>query len=91
MDVLAARCRAVIAPYAGGKETEQTERARLLSADGPLQVVWEEDLSAAALADAVEAAMDAPRPDASAIRTDGAVESARILGEMAGQAGSQGH
>lgn len=91
MDVLAARCRAVIAPYAGGKETEQTERGRLLSADGPLQVVWEEDLSAAALADAVEAAMDAPRPDASAIRTDGAVESARILGEMAGQAGSQGH
>ncbi len=83
MDVLAARCRAVIAPYAGGKETEQTERARLLSADGALQVVWEEDLSAERLAAAVEAAMDGPRPDANAIDTTGAGTSAEILGGLA--------
>lgn len=83
MDVLAAKVRAVIAPYAGGKETEQTERARLLSADGALQVVWEEELSALRLAEAVDAAMAGPQPDADRIDTDGAAASARLLAAVA--------
>lgn len=83
MDVLAAKVRAVIAPYAGGKETEQTARARLLSEQGALQVVWEEDLSAARLAEAVDAAMAGPRPDADRIDTDGAGASARLLATLA--------
>ena len=83
MDVLAAKVRAVIAPYAGGKETEQTERARLLSARGALQVVWEEDLSAGRLTAAIEAAMAGPRPDAVGIDTNGAAASADILSRLA--------
>ena len=80
MDVLAAKVRAVIAPYAGGKETEQT---RLLSARGALQVVWEEDLSAGRLTAAIEAAMAGPRPDAAGIDTNGAAASADILSRLA--------
>jgi predicted glycosyltransferase len=83
MDVLAARVRAVIAPYAGGKETEQTLRAGLLRDRGALQVVWEDELSAGRLASAVEAALDGPRPDAAGIKTDGAAVSARLLAALA--------
>lgn len=86
MDVLAARVRAVIAPYAGGKETEQTLRAELLRARGALQVVREDELSPTRLADAVEAALDGPRPDAAGIRTNGAAVSADMLaGLVAGR------
>lgn len=81
MDVLAANVRSVIAPYAGGKETEQTLRASLLSKRGNLQVVWEQDLSADSLAQAVEAALDGPRPDAAGLMTEGAALSARLLAE----------
>lgn len=82
MDVLAAKVRAVIAPYAGGKETEQTLRAGLLRDRGALQVVWEEELSPERLADAVEAALDGPRPDAAGIKTTGASVSAAALADM---------
>lgn len=82
MDVLAARARAVIAPYAGGKETEQTLRASVLSRRGALQVVWEHDLSPHSLARAADAALDGPPPDASGIDTDGAARSARILADL---------
>jgi predicted glycosyltransferase len=85
MDVLAANTRAVIAPYAGGKETEQTLRATLLSRRGNLQVVWEQDLSADSLAEAVEAALDQPRPDAAGLMTNGATVSATLLAEAVSQ------
>ena len=71
MDVLAARTRAVIAPYAGGKETEQTLRARLLSADNLFQVVWEQDLSTETLAKAVNAAAAHGKPSSGGIASDG--------------------
>ena len=82
MDVLAAKVRAVIAPYAGGKETEQTLRAGLLRQRGALQVVWEDELSPDRLACAVEAALDGPRPDATGIKTDGAAVSAKLLASL---------
>lgn len=82
MDVLAAKVRAVIAPYAGGKETEQTLRASLLRERGALQVVWEEDLTPIRLARAVDAAFEGPRPDAAGIKTDGAAVSAVQLAEL---------
>ena len=79
MSVLAAMVRAVIAPYAGGKETEQTLRADLLRDRGALQVAWEDELSPERLARAVDAALDGPRPDAAGIKTDGASASAALL------------
>lgn len=83
MEVLAARCRAVIVPYAGGLETEQTLRARLLAERGTLTVVDEKALSPTALAAAVDTALDAPRPDAAGIDTGGAAATARILAALA--------
>lgn len=82
MDVLAAKVRAVIAPYAGGKETEQTLRASLLRDRGALQVVWEDELSPERLACAVDAALAGPRPDATGIKTEGAAVSATLLAEI---------
>ncbi len=83
MSVLAAMVRAVIAPYAGGKETEQPLRADLLRDRGALQAAWEDELSPERLARAVDAALDGPRPDAAGIKTDGASASAALLaGQM---------
>lgn len=79
MDVLSAKIPAVIAPYAGGKETEQTLRAALLRDRGGVQVVWEQEMSPQNLATAVDAALDGPLPSAGGIQTDGAKETAQIL------------
>ena len=84
MDVLAAKVRAVIAPYAGGKETEQTLRARLLSEKSTLQVVWEEDLSTDSLTIAVNAAAAQSKPSSDGIATNGAIGSAAILANIIG-------
>jgi predicted glycosyltransferase len=72
-----------VVPYAGGLETEQTLRARLLAERGRLTVVDETALSPAALAAAVDAALDAGRPDAAGIDTGGAAATARILAALA--------
>jgi len=83
MEVLATRCRAVVVPYAGGLETEQTLRARLLAGRGALTVVDESALSPATLAAAVEAALSGPRPDAAGLDTGGAAATARMLAALA--------
>ena len=82
MEVLAAGARGVIVPYAGGLETEQTLRARLLERQSGLQVVDEGGLSAVALADAVEAALDAAPPNAAGLDTGGAAATAGILRDL---------
>ncbi|MPY71154.1 MAG: glycosyl transferase [Alphaproteobacteria bacterium] len=79
MDVLAAGCRAVICPYAGGHETEQTLRAKLLAAKGALHLVPEDALSSKALARAVEAALDGPGASAAGLDFGGAEASLRAL------------
>jgi len=87
MDVLAARCRAVIAPYAGGKETEQTLRAELLARRGALRLVREEALGPETLAAAAEEALAGPPPGAAALDTGGAGATARALVELAARRG----
>jgi predicted glycosyltransferase len=82
MELLAAGARGVIAPYAGGKETEQTLRARLLQERSALQVVWEDDIGPETIARAADAALLGPPLSAAGIDTDGAAETARILGEL---------
>ncbi len=57
LEVLAAGIPAVVVPYSGGTETEQTLRARLLANRNLLTVVPEADLSPATLAAAVRAAL----------------------------------
>ena len=77
-DVLAARCRAVLVPYAAQGETEQSQRAALMGARGLASVVAEEGLDAAGMAQAIELALDLPeqRP---AIDMNGAQRCVTIL------------
>jgi len=79
--VLGAGIRAVVVPYAGGIETEQTLRAELLAHSGRLQVVPEAGLAPAAMADAIDRALAGPSPEAVVLDTSGAATSARLLGE----------
>jgi len=64
METLKFGRRAVVAPYAGGLETEQTLRAGLLAERGLIHIVDETSLSAATLAAAVARAWAAPPIDA---------------------------
>ncbi len=77
-DLLAARCRAVLVPFAAGGETEQARRAALLAARGLAVVVEEAALDAATLAAAIDAACAMPAPDAG-LTLDGADETRRIV------------
>lgn len=60
IETLSAADRAVIAPYAGGLETEQALRAELLAERGVFQVVAEDNLSPQTLAAAVDRALEGP-------------------------------
>jgi predicted glycosyltransferase len=79
MEALRARARAVVVPFAGGGETEQALRARLLAERGLLEVVEESALRPASLAAAIERAARRPRPAAGAVDLDGAAASARLM------------
>ena len=83
MEVLQAGARAVVVPYAGGIETEQTLRARSLEARGAIHVLDEAALSPATLAAAVETAMDAPPGGAGDLDTGGAERSAALIKDWA--------
>ena len=83
MEVLDARLPAVVVPYAGGLETEQTLRASLLSARGLIDVVGEDDLSGDSLAEAVERALARPSSAGLAgLDAGGAAATARTLREL---------
>ena len=79
MEVLEAGTRAVIVPYAGGAETEQTLRARELAHRTPIQVVAERALTPASLAQAVDEAWRQAPPANTTIDTDGATTTAAIV------------
>ncbi len=80
METLRAGARTVVVPYAGGIETEQTLRARLLARRGALEVVAEQELDAAGLAAAVDRALAGP-PARARVDTGGAQRTAALLGE----------
>jgi predicted glycosyltransferase len=79
LETLQARARAVLVPYAGGGESEQTLRARLLSERGLVHLVEEDALQPATLAAAIDRAAAAPRPPAGALDLDGARRSAELM------------
>ena len=84
MEVLDAGLRAVVVPYAGGLETEQTLRAGLLAARGLIEVVDEADLGAESLAAAVRRALAKPPPAGlTSLDTAGAAATARALRRLA--------
>lgn len=83
LDTLAAGARAVIAPYAGGLETEQTLRAEALQARGALEVVPEDRLEPDILAAAIDRALEGPPSSAAGVQIDGARRTAEIVRALA--------
>lgn len=79
VDILGARVPSVMVPYEDDRESEQAVRARHLAARGLVRVVDYATLDAARLRAAVDAAMGDHVMAASAVRLDGARESARII------------
>ncbi|HVH80687.1 MAG TPA: glycosyltransferase [Stellaceae bacterium] len=83
LDILAARARAVLVPFAAERETEQLIRAEYVAARGAAVLLRESELSAATLAAAIEqAAASQPRPVA--LDTDGARRSAALIAGLIG-------
>jgi predicted glycosyltransferase len=79
-DLLVAGTRAVLVPFAAGGETEQTERANRLAAAGRAVVLPETDLTAQALAAAIETAWLGPDPATLPVPlVDGARRSADVI------------
>lgn len=85
MEMMTAGTRGVIVPYAGGLETEQTLRARLLENRSGIRTIPEDTLNPPALAEAVDAALDAPPPDASGLDTGGADKCVALIEVWLGQ------
>ena len=81
VETLQAGARAVLVPFAGGGESEQTLRARLLARRGLVHVVEEDVLAPATLAAAIDRAAAGPRPAPGSIDLDGARRSAQLLRE----------
>jgi predicted glycosyltransferase len=88
MDVVQAKARAVVVPFAEGGQTEQEFRARTLAKRGLLAMVETGSLSPASLAEAVDRALQT-RPTAAVVDTGGAPTTARILASLCGGSGPQ--
>ncbi|MGF1631941.1 MAG: glycosyltransferase family protein [Kiloniellaceae bacterium] len=80
MEVLASGVPGVVVPFAGGSETEQTQRARVLAEQNLVTVVDEADLDPAHLADGIVRALAQGGAHGKVpFRMDGAEETARHL------------
>ena len=83
IEVVQARARAVVVPFAGGHEAEQTLRARCFAERGLLELVEESGLSPETLAAAIDRVARKPRPTPGAIDLDGAGRSASLIAQWA--------
>jgi len=89
MEVLDAGVRAVVVPYAGGLESEQTLRANLLAAQGLIEVVGEDRLDARSIAGAVDQVLRKPQPAGLArVDTSGDTATVRTLRELVRRGGA---
>lgn len=79
MEVLAARTPAVCIPYAGGLESEQTLRCRLLADRGALEIIEADAVNPQAVAAAIDWAIAVDRATAAGLDLGGAQNSAAIL------------
>jgi predicted glycosyltransferase len=86
MESLHAGCAALIVPYAGGLESEQTLRAELLAERGLINVLAEAELSPENLAASIDTAiLNQGQRKAITIKTDGAAETARLVTKWVGK------
>ncbi len=82
-DLVAARCRAVLVPFASGGETEQTRRAALFEGRGWAVTLDESQLDPASLAGAIDRALDLPDAVVG-VALDGAALTCKVLGRHLG-------
>jgi predicted glycosyltransferase len=85
LDILQARARALVVPFAAGNETEQLLRARALARQGVLSVVEEDALSPKRLASAIDKAVDLS-PRCPIVDINGANAAARIVARYCAEA-----
>ena len=81
MEILDCGARAVVVPFAGGQESEQTLRAHLLAERGRIEVVDERTLAPGTLAAAVDRAARGPAPRREEMNLEGARNSAELLAQ----------
>ena len=86
MEALGAGCRAVVVPYAGGVETEQTLRAKRLAERTPLDIISEADLTAERLAAGIDRALAAPPLASGVVDMKGAATTVSLIRKWANQA-----
>ena len=84
MEVLATGAIGIAIPYAGGQETEQTLRAKLMEERGLIHQIPETYLTDKALINSVNGTQNERRGKAITINLDGGNESARLLASWAG-------
>lgn len=82
METLQTGARSVMVPFAGGSESEQSLRARLLAARGWIDLLEERDLTPRALAQAVDRAAARVAVVPGLVRMDGAQTSAQLVQRM---------
>ncbi|MEN0118881.1 MAG: glycosyltransferase [Agrobacterium cavarae] len=78
-DILQAKCRSLLIPFAAGGETEQGARASRLEKLGLAQVLEESAISPQTMAEAIRAALALPEPGEISLDLDGANGTARVL------------
>ncbi|MEH3109924.1 MAG: glycosyltransferase [Agrobacterium cavarae] len=78
-DILQAKCRSLLIPFAAGGETEQGARASRLEKLGLAQVLEENAISPQTMAEAIRAALALPEPGEISLDLDGANGTARVL------------
>jgi predicted glycosyltransferase len=87
METLKFGRRAVVVPYAGGLETEQTLRAELLGKRGLIQIVDETTMTPQTMADAVARALAGPElAGRLSVDLDGMAKSVAAVGHLVEQA-----
>lgn len=79
MEVLAAGTRSVCIPYAGGRESEQTLRCRLLAEKGAMEVVDPGTVTAENISAAIRRALARPERIPAPVDMSGAQNTAEIL------------
>ncbi len=83
MEVLATKANGIAIPYAGGQETEQTLRVRLLEERGLIRQIPEDELTVEGLAKAIDLAVSKPLNSSNAIDMAGAQKTANLVANWA--------
>lgn len=81
-DILRAKCRSLLIPFAVGGETEQGARAERLAKLQLAHVLQEDQISGPAMADAIRQALALPSPDSQTLDLNGAQGTAAILHKL---------